>query len=137
MIKALAIIAAVVISITYFSVLATEVDLGVIEIKESEVIVLSVDSVPYGGVTGTVKMKLGEFEWYPDSVWILPVDEDINDFNYSGSSYRVPAEVNLTNNCISSIYNYNDKKAYKAGVKDGGKFCLLADPGTYRLVAEY
>lgn len=120
-----------------FAAFATEIDLGAIEIVNSTVVNISIGSVPYGGATGTVKLRLGAFEWYPESVWIVPEGKDIGNFSYSGKTYRVPSSLNLTNNCVSSIYKSGSATAYKASVKADGAFCVLADPGSYRIVAEY
>ncbi len=117
---------------------AAELNIGKVEIIRGELTQINIEDAPYGGSYGSIKLRLGFAEWYPESVWMIQEDSDVDDFSYTGSAYTVPASLNLTNNCRSSIY-YNSTKgyAYKSSVKANGAFCILADPGTYKLVAEY
>ena len=118
--------------------LAAELTVGKVEVIKGELTKINVENAPYGGAYGTIKLRLGFAEWHPEAVWIIPENSDTNYFSYTGSSYTVPSSLNLTNNCRSSIY-YNSTLGYafKSSVKENGTFCILADPGTYKFIAEY
>ncbi len=117
-------------------VVASEVELGIIEIVPGSLAILDIETSPYGGVNGTIRLTIGDFAWYPDVIWLVPEGFSPADFNYTGSTYRLPAELNAPNNCASSVYESDGKRAFKSSVKDG-VFCILADPGTFTVVAEY
>jgi len=110
---------------------------GSVDITAGEVITFDIDSISFGGVTGTIKMRLGGMEWYPDAVWLVPKGHTIDEFegNYTYKTYKVPSDLNMTNNCYTTIYS-SGMYAFKASVKDG-KFCILADPGEYDIIAEW
>ena|SRR3989338_6763436 len=117
---------------------AAELNIGKVEVIKGELTQINIENTPYGGSYGTIKLRLGFAEWYPDAVWIIPENSDIDDFSYTGTTYTVPSSLNLTNNCRSSIYyNSSTGHAFKSSVKENGTFCILADPGTYKLVVEY
>ncbi|MBI2579815.1 MAG: hypothetical protein HYW27_02845 [Candidatus Aenigmarchaeota archaeon] len=116
---------------------ASEVNIGSVDIVNGTLVTMDIGATPYGGINGSIRLRLGSSEWYPDSVWLMPADTSISDFNYTGRTYRLPTNMNMTNNCISSIYESESGYAFKATVKEQGKFCILADGGSYRIVAEY
>jgi|SRR3989344_3165207 len=116
---------------------ASEVNVGTIDIVNGTLVTMDLGPTPYGGINGSIKIRLGSNEWYPDSVWLMPEGSNIANFNYTGRTYRLPTSLNFTNNCLSSIYEQDGKQAFKATVKEGGKFCILADGGKYKIVAEY
>ncbi len=117
---------------------AAELSIGKIEVIRGELTQINIEDAPYGGAYGTIKLRLGFAEWHPDAVWMLPENTDKDDFSYTGTTYTVPTSLNMTNNCRSSIY-YNSTigYAFKSSVKGNGTFCILADPGTYKFIAEY
>ncbi len=117
----------------------TEAPLGTVDIVNGTVVTMDIGSVNYGGVAGKVMMRLGASSWTADAVWLLPADTTIGQFKYTGSSYSVPSSANMTNNCRSSVYSNETlgKRAFKATVQSDGSYCVLADPGTYQIVAEY
>ncbi len=117
--------------------LASEVNVGSIDIVNGTLVTMDIGATPYGGINGSIRLRLGSSEWYPDSVWLLPAGTNTGDFNYTGRTYRLPTSMNMTNNCISSIYESESGYAFKATVKEQGKFCILADSGSYRITAEY
>ena len=117
--------------------LASEVEIGTLTVSNSTVMTLNITNFPYGGATGTVTLRFGAKEWSPTSIWLLPDGFETSQFSYT--NYKtVPGSLNLTNDCRTSFYvnATSGKKAYKASVASGS-FCILADPGTYRIVAEY
>ena len=117
---------------------AAELSIGKVEVIKGELTQINVEDAPYGGSYGTIKLRLGFAEWYPESVWMIPENSETDDFSYTGTTYTVPSSLNLTNNCRSSIYhNSTLGYAFKSSVKANGTFCILADPGTYKFVAEY
>lgn len=117
---------------------AVEAPLGTVEIINGTIVTMNIGSVNYGGMSGKVTMKLGSSSWTAESIWLLPQGSNIEQFKYSGSYYSVPSSANMTNNCRSSVYfNQSAGYAFKASVEDDGSYCILADPGTYRIVAEY
>ncbi len=116
---------------------ASEVNVGTIDIVNGTLVTMDLGPTPYGGINGTIRIRLGSNEWYPDSVWLMPEGANVADFNYTGRTYRLPTSLNFTNNCLSSIYEDDGEQAFKASVKEGGKFCILADGGKYKIVAEY
>jgi hypothetical protein len=120
-----------------FAIIASEVNVGSINIVNGTLVTMDIGATPYGGINGSVKLRLGSSEWYPESIWLMPDGSSISEFNYTGRTYRLPTEMNFTNNCLSSIYQSGSRQAFKATVKEQGKFCILADGGSYKIVAEY
>ena len=120
------------------AVFAAELSISSIEIVKGELQQINIQDAPYGGAYGFVKLRLGFLEWYPDSLWMLPESSSVENFKYTGTSYTVPASLNMSNNCRTSIY-YNSSLGYafKTSVKESGVFCILADPGKYKFIAEY
>ncbi|MBI4162811.1 MAG: hypothetical protein HY513_03945 [Candidatus Aenigmarchaeota archaeon] len=117
---------------------AAELNMGKVEVIKGELAQINIENAPYGGAYGTIKLRIGFAEWYPDAVWMIPENSNKGDFSYTGTAYSVPSALNLTNNCRSSIY-YNSTLGYafKSSVKENGTFCILADPGDYKFIAEY
>lgn len=120
------------------AVFAAELSISSIEIVKGELQQINIQDAPYGGAYGFVKLRLGFLEWYPNALWMLPEGADSSDFQYTGSSYTVPASLNMSGNCRTSVY-YNSSLGYafKTSVKTNGTFCILADPGKYKFIAEY
>ena len=120
------------------AVMAAELSLASVEIVRGQMQQISVENAPYGGVYGSIKLKLGFLEWYTETLWMLPEGSAAENFDYTGSSYTVPSSMNMTNNCRTSVY-YNSSigYAFKTSVKANGTFCMLADPGKYAFIAEY
>src|SRR3989338_1068045 len=116
---------------------ASEVDVGTLEIVNGTLVSLDLGPTPYGGINGSIRLLLGSNEWYPESIWLLPEGRSISEFNYTGKTYRVPSNLSMTNNCLSSIYETSGMRAFKTSVKEGGKFCILAEGGKYKIMAEY
>ncbi len=121
-----------------FLTYATQTELGTIDITNSTINTITLNAVGFGGIAGNVKMKLGSLEWYPTDLWLIQDGVNIDNVTYMNKYYKVSSSLNMTNDCRSSRYNdSNGRTAFKVTVKQDGSFCLLADPGRYKVVAEY
>lgn len=121
-----------------FLTYATQTELGIVDITNSTINSITLNAVGFGGISGTVKMKLGAVEWYPTDLWLIQEGVDIDNVSYTNKYYKVSSSLNMTNDCRSSKYiDSSGKTAFKVSVKPDGSFCLLADPGRYKIVAEY
>lgn len=121
-----------------FLTYATQTELGTIDITNSTINTITLNSVGFGGISGIVKMKLGSVEWFPTDLWLIQDGADIDNVTYMNKYYKVSSSLNMTNDCRSSRYTDSQGRlAFKVSVAQDGYFCLLADPGRYKIVAEY
>lgn len=130
----------VVLFLTMFVVFAE--DFGSIDITQGGVQSINIETAPYGAAAGTIKFKLGNWTWYPQEVWLVPEGEP-DDYRSMSKYYQISASagsdplLNKTNYCKTSLYNLTGKRAFKAlQVGSDGSFCVLADPGRYRIYAK-
>ncbi|MBI5061803.1 MAG: hypothetical protein HZB67_05840 [Candidatus Aenigmarchaeota archaeon] len=122
-----------------FVALADEI--GTADVSNGAVQGFSIESAPYGAVTGTIRFRLGNWTWYPEEVWLVPEGE-VDDYRYTNKYYQIASSVgndpilNATNRCRTSVYNLTDKKGFKSSIGAGGTFCVLADQGRYKIYAK-
>lgn len=116
---------------------AVQLEFGTMEITEGSIASKTVTKFPYGGVNGTINMRLAGSDVIPDSVWLLPGNYTMEQFKFV-NQMTLPSELNITKGCRTSVY-YNSSigNAYKAGVESNGDYCIVAVQGTYRIVVEY
>lgn len=128
---------AVLFTISY--TFAADMEMGKVSIVDGAFSEMNYEKSPFGGLKGSVKLKIGTYIWHPDNVWLVPEGMLSDQFRYTGDYYSLPSEMNLTNNCKSNVY-YNstlDKYAFKSDVGDDGSYCILGNSGNYNVMAEY
>ncbi|MBI4896478.1 MAG: hypothetical protein HY832_02920 [Candidatus Aenigmarchaeota archaeon] len=94
----------------------------------------------YGAAVGTVRIKLGDYRWTPDELWLVPEGTSIEHYRSASQQSELPSYLNVTNNCKTSLYHNatTEKYAYKIlSLGANGSFCILASAGTYDLYAKY
>jgi len=117
-------------------------DFGSLDISQGGMQSVNIDSAPYGAAVGTIKFRLGNWTWYPQEIWLVP-EGNPDDYRSMSKYYQIstsagsdPLLVN-TNYCKTSIYNLTGVKGFKAlQIGSDGTFCILAEPGRYRIYAK-
>ncbi len=101
----------------------------------------------FGMVLGSIMFRLGNFQWQPNEIWLIPSQIDPDAFS-KGLTQRTVLEVpqNQTfSTCRTAVY-YNETvgygfKIYNTGtttqVLTNGTFCGLAYNGTYYVYAKF
>jgi hypothetical protein len=87
---------------------------------------------PYGVVKGTIVFKVGDLNWYPKEVWLVPAGTLPETFK----TYVKSIELSSQNKCTTNLYTNNSSFAFKVTESQikNGSFCALAYNGTYELL---
>lgn len=94
---------------------------------------------PFAIVKGSISFKVGEYSWYPQEIWIIPVGTNPDQFRSASSSNELPSNSSDLGKCTTNIYtNATIGTAYKitASNINKGVFCAAISAGSYEVLAK-
>lgn len=101
----------------------------------------------FGMIVGTIKFRLGNYQWTPKEIVLLPANITPEEFLGNASleqTLEIPENITFSS-CRTAVY-YNEQYGYgfkiyntrsTTQILPNGTFCGLAYEGTYFLFAKY
>ena len=113
-------------------------DIAEINITKGEINSIDVIIEPFGMVNGSIVFKVGTLLWFPEEVWLLPLDapdsfEDV--FGFESKYLSMNSSMCKTNIYFNESFGYAFKVT--ASQINNGVFCALAYDGTYKILVTY
>lgn len=94
---------------------------------------------PFAVVKGTISFKVGDYSWYPQEIWIVPIGTTPEQFKSTGNYNDLPSNTSDLGKCTTNIYsNLTLGTAYKitASNINRGAFCAAILAGSYEVLAK-